>query len=233
MAKQSSGSRGRPKPVDAAVVDEYWCPDGFQEEYDLTETDLALCNRRLHDPLALDPRRVLSYFGADVRPDWEVDEAEQENGDLLYGLDKSGRLLFLTVRDAFDLTQTRLASWQSDAWGRFWDWLPNRQRSFLEPRLNGKLLEGSLAFMAREHDLYGSFAALVFRDVEWSAFARERMVELIPADLQRRYGVLHDSGFYTRSLELDPDLMEELVEDLQASGFRCHRNDLFVALACG
>ena len=71
MAKQSSGSRGRPKSVDAAVVDEYWCPDGFQEEYGLTENDLALCNRRLHDPLALDPRRILSYFGAEARPDWD------------------------------------------------------------------------------------------------------------------------------------------------------------------
>jgi hypothetical protein len=231
MAKQNSGSRGRRKPVDAAEVPKI-SERELSEMLGLSEQQWLDASRSIYEPLRTDPREVLRYYSPPAHLA-ACAPPEGEARELVYGKSSDGRLLFLTLRDALDLAQTRQALSHSKTWGEFWERLPNRDRHIVMPKLEARVIEGSLDRVPDDDDPFGPFACVVFLGLDWPLDPVARMFELIPEDLQYRYGVLHDSGFYTRSLELRAEAMEELVEELKARGLRCHRNDLFVALACG
>jgi hypothetical protein len=149
---------------------------------------------------------------------------------LVYGPIPRGpeqNLVFLPEDEAFRLASIFHAIESARTWGDFRDLMPPDDFDAIE------------AFMATDGDLCDLNERFRWEDLPgycdglFPDWAEQRMLQWLPEKVTRRFGRVESSQHDGVFLMLSPADEAAIVDELEAAGHHCRRDERFVLSACG
>lgn len=151
--------------------------------------------------------------------------------ELIFGRIRDGSgsetLVFLPAQRAHELAAVHFAIATAATWRQFAQIVPAADWQ--------DVLEGFKAFEfpPRLDDEFEQSMLPGFEDGDWPDWPEQHMMGWLPADIWRKFGVVHQSVINGPFLSIDPRLKVDIVKALEGAGSSCKRYDALALRACG
>jgi hypothetical protein len=150
---------------------------------------------------------------------------EPRSRDLVYAIDEADHVLFAPRAVALEIIETREKLAACQTWGDARASLPGERLDELVDELvapNDQPPDDDAVIDAEDLDN-------LKREHDWPRLPYDASVECLPEDIVEEFGTDY-SGAFDSGVHLDVDRVDELVESLEAAGYRCEQDPRVEAL---